>query len=454
MREAFRNLSPPQILVLGFGALIIIGAILLSLPMASVDGNSIGIVDAFFTSTSAVCVTGLVVLDTGTHFTLFGQILIITLIQCGGLGFMTMASLVFLMIGKRITLKERMLLKEALNEFSISSVVKLVRMVIIVTFSIELIGALIFSIRFIPQFGLSKGIYFSIFHSISAFCNAGFDLMGGFNSFIGYVDDTLINFVMIILITLGGLGFVVLSDIYLKFKDWKIHRLKLHTKIVLVSSLTLILIGLFIYFPLELNNPKTLGKLSTKGKILAGIFQSVTPRTAGLSTIDQNNLTLGSKFLTMILMFIGASPAGTGGGVKTTTAFVVFLLMSSVAKGQEDITFMKRRVDKGIVLRAVTLFFGGLLLVIFVTLLLLIVESGNGNIMTFENILYEAFSAFGTVGLGTGVTPHLTSISRIILIFAMFAGRVGLMTVMYAIANRMTKYHSRIRYSKENIMIG
>jgi len=454
MKESFRNLSPPQILVLGFLTLIIVGAILLSFPFASVDGQPLNIVDALFTSTSAVCVTGLVVLDTGTHFTLFGQIIIITLIQCGGLGFMTMASLIFLMVGKRITLKERMLLKEALNEFSISSVVKLVRMVIFVTFSIEIIGAIFFAIRFIPQFGVSKGIYFSIFHSISAFCNAGFDLMGGFNSFIAYVDDGLVNIVMITLITLGGLGFVVLSDIYRKILNWHNYRLKLHTKIVLIASLSLLLIGFAIYYPLELNNPKTLGLLSSRGKFWGGVFQSVTPRTAGLSTIDQNNLTLGSKFLTMILMYIGASPAGTGGGVKTTTAFIVFLLIKSVVQGHDDVTFLQRRIDQGTVKRAVTLLFGGLFLVIVVALSLIILESGTSAVMTFENILFEAFSAFGTVGLGTGVTPYLTSTSRIILIFAMFAGRVGLMTVMYAIANRMIKYHTRIRYTKENIMIG
>jgi trk system potassium uptake protein len=454
MRQLFRSLSPPQILILGFLTFILIGAILLSLPFASVDNQSIGIVDALFTSTSAVCVTGLVVLDTGTHFTLFGQIVIITLIQCGGLGFMTMASLIFLLVGKRITLKERILLKEALNEFSISSVVRLVRNIILVTISIELVGAIFFAFRFIPELGFIKGVYFSIFHSISAFCNAGFDLMGGFNSFIAYVDDPLANIVMIILITLGGLGFVVMTDIVRKFKAWKTYRLKLHTKIVLVASAILILVGLALYFPLELNNPKTLGNLSTKGKVLGGIFQSVTPRTAGFSTIDQNSLTLGSKFLTMILMYIGASPAGTGGGVKTTTAFVIMLLVSSVIKGQDDITFMKRRIDKGTVLRAVTLFFGGFFLVITVTLLLLIIEGGTSEVMIFENILFEAFSAFGTVGLGTGVTPLLQPISRIILTVAMFAGRVGLMTVMYALANRMNKYQTRIRYTQENVMIG
>jgi len=246
----------------------------------------------------------------------------------------------------------------------------------------------------------------------------------------------------------------VLSDIYRKTLNWNRYRLRLHTKIVLIASLSLLIIGFAVYFPLELNNPETLGKLSTKGKIWGGIFQSVTPRTAGLSTIDQSNLTYGSKFLTMIMMYIGASPAGTGGGVKTTTAFVIFLLIKSVVQGHDDVTFMKKRIDQGTIMRAVTLLFGGLFLVILVALSLIIIESGNGGVMTFENIMFEAFSAFGTVGLGTGITPYLTQASRIILIFAMFAGRVGLMTVMYAIANRMIKHHSRIRYTKENIMIG
>jgi len=326
--------------------------------------------------------------------------------------------------------------------------------VLIVTFSIELIGAVILSFRFIPEFGISAGIYRSVFHSISAFCNAGFDIMGGFKSFSNYVADPLINLTFIALIVLGGLGFVVLIDIYNKFINWRKARLSLHTKLVLISSAVLIMIGLVLYFSLELKNPKTLQGLSTKGKIFSGIFQSITPRTAGFSTIDQGQLTTGSKFLTMILMFIGASPAGTGGGIKTTTAVVVFLLITSVVKGSQDITVMKRRIRKDIVLRAVTLFVGGLSLVVFMTMLLLIIESGKGGIFTFENILFESFSAFGTVGLGTGITPYLEPLSRIVVIISMFAGRVGLMTVMYAIASRMSKHEDKIKYTEDNVMVG
>jgi len=447
-------MHPSQVLVLGFILLITIGTILLSMPIASITGHSIGTIDALFTSTSAVCVTGLVVLDTGTDFTLFGQIVILTLIQAGGLGFMTLASLIFILIGKRITLRERILIKESLNEFSISSVVRLVEIVLIVTFSIELIGAVLLSFRFIPMFGVANGIYRSVFHSISAFCNAGFDLMGGFKSFSDYVADPLINIVFISLIVFGGLGFVVIIDVYNKLTNWKKSRLSLHSKLVLNSSIILVLIGLVVYFSLELSNPNTLGGVSTKGKIFGGIFQAITPRTAGFSTIDQGQLTSGSKFLTMILMFIGASPAGTGGGIKTTTAVVVFLLITSVVKGHQDITVMKRRIRKDVVLRAVTLFVGGLSLVVLVTMLLLIIENGRGGIFTFENILFEAFSAFGTVGLGTGITPFLKPLSRVVIILAMFSGRVGLMTVMYALANRMSKYEDKIKHTEENVMVG
>jgi len=310
------------------------------------------------------------------------------------------------------------------------------------------------SFQFIPEFGIAGGIYRSVFHSISAFCNAGFDLMGGFKSFSEYAANPIINITFISLILLGGLGFVVLIDVFNKIRNWKKSRLSLHTKLVLITSAVLIAVGLVVYFSLELKNPNTLQGLSRRGKVFAGIFQSITPRTAGFSTIDQGQLKSGSKFLTMILMFIGASPAGTGGGIKTTTFVVVFLLIASVAKGFQDITVMKRRIRKDIVLRAVTLFVGGLLLVVFVTMLLLIIENGKGGIFTFENILFEAFSAFGTVGLGTGITPYLEPLSRIVIIFSMFAGRVGLMTVMYAMASRMSKHEDKIRHTEENVMVG
>lgn len=454
MTEKTNRLHPSQVLVLGFTTLIIVGAALLSLPAASADGHSVSAIDALFTATSAVCVTGLVVLDTGTQFSMFGQIVILLLIQTGGLGFMTMASLIFLLIGKQITLRERILIKESLNEFKISSMVRLVKTVLQFTFSIELLGAGLLSFRFIPQFGVGEGIYRSIFHSISAFCNAGFDLNGGFKSFSDYAADPLINFTFMGLIILGGLGFVVVFDIVNKLKNLKTARLALHSKLVLYASGILIITGLIGYFALEFSNPNTLGALSPKGKVLAGMFQAITPRTAGFSTIDQGQLTIGSKLLTMVLMFIGASPAGTGGGIKTTTAVVVFLLIVSVASGKEEITVMKRRISRQITLRAITLFVGGLVLVMAVTFLLVIIESGKGGLFTFENIMFEAFSAFGTVGLGTGITPYLQPLSRIVVIFTMFAGRVGLLTVMYALANRMHRTDTEVRYNEENVMIG
>jgi len=454
MKDTIKKLHPSQVLLIGFITLILVGTLLLSFPAASVTGESVGFVDAMFTSTSAVCVTGLVVLDTGTDFTLFGQIVILVLIQCGGLGFMTMASLIFFIIGKRITLRERIIIKEALNELNIASGVQLVKMVLIFTFTIEALGAILLSLRFIPQFGLAGGIYRSVFHSISAFCNAGFDLMGGFKSFSDYVADPLINFTFMGLIIIGGLGFVVVFDLFQKIFKWKKVRLSLHTKLVLIASGILIALGLVVFFSLELSNPDTLKNLSPKGKILAGLFQAVTPRTAGFSTIDQAQLKPGSKFLTMILMFIGASPAGTGGGIKTTTMVVVTLLIATVAQGRDRITVMKKRIKNDVTLRAVALFVGGLTLVVVVAFLLLEIESGKGGLFVFENILFEAFSAFGTVGLGTGITPYLEPISRIIIAIAMFAGRVGFLTVMYALANRMNPYEARLKYTEENIMIG
>ena len=341
------SMEPARVMVIGFGILILFGAIILNLPISTQKGESIGFLNALFTSTSAVCVTGLVVVDTGTYWSEFGQFVIITLIQTGGLGFMTIATMFSLLTRKRINLRERLLIQESLNQVDLSGLVKLTRYIIMMTFAIEGIGALLLSMVYIPRFGLGKGIWYSIFHSISAFCNAGFDLMGPvsgqYSSLTYFVDSTLINVVICGLIILGGIGFPVLLDV---INNKKYSKLNVHSKIVINTTGILILIGFLFIFIAEFNNKDTLGTLNIKEKFLSSLFQSVTLRTAGYNTIDLTLLSESTLFLMLILMLIGASPASTGGGLKTTTIATLFLTVKSFIIGKEDIEVYQRRIKK------------------------------------------------------------------------------------------------------------
>ncbi|MGO1713423.1 MAG: TrkH family potassium uptake protein, partial [Senegalia sp. (in: firmicutes)] len=312
--------NPAQVLVLGFATLIFIGATLLNLPMASADGRSIGFIDAFFTSASAVCVTGLVVVNTAVHWSLFGKILILFLIQIGGLGFMTMATLVPLVIGKKITLKDRLIMQEELNQFSLSGVVKLTRYIIISTLVIEGIGTILLSFKFIPEYGIGKGLWYSVFHAISAYCNAGFDIIG--NSLESFVTSPIINGTISLLVILGGIGYSVYLDIS---NTRKFRKLTLHTKVVLVMTFALLLVGFLIFLVVEYNNPQTIGNLSFGSKVMTSFFQSVLPRTAGFNSVSMAGVTNATAFMIIILMFIGGSPGSTAGGIKTTTIGVVIL---------------------------------------------------------------------------------------------------------------------------------
>ena len=451
------KLHPTQIIIAGFLALIIFGAVLLSLPISTVDGQGISFLDASFTSTSAVCVTGLVVVDTGTTFTMFGQIVILFLIQIGGLGFMTITTFVFILVGKRITLSERMIIKEALNEFDLSGLVKMILKVLIVTFSMELLGALIFATRFVPEFGI-RGVYYSIFHSVSAFCNAGFDVLGAvsgeFSSMAAFISDPVINITLIFLIIMGGLGFVVVTEIFSLTRIKEKRRLSRYSRLVLVTTAVLIGVGLIAVFSLELSNAQTLGSADTASKIFGGVFQAITPRTAGFSTIDQGAMMPATKMITIILMFIGASPAGTGGGIKTTTIAIALLYAFSGIKGRKDVTVMKRRIAQETIKRAITITVLGIVFIFGASFMLLAIEGQRGGLFSFENIFFEAFSAFGTVGLSAGITPMLSRSSRVIIMVIMFIGRVGLMTLTLALANRTQKKNAKIRYPEERFMVG
>lgn len=447
------RLTPPQFLVLGYAAIILIGSCLLSLPLSSSDGNSLPFIDAFFTATSATCVTGLVVIDTGTQFSIFGQIVIAALIQIGGLGFMSMATLFAFVLRKNITLKQRLILQEGLNQGSLEGIVRLVRKVILYSLTIEGMAAVIFTIRWSYDLGFKKSLYFGIWHSISFFNNAGFDLFGSitgpFSSLTGYVGDFTTNFVTMSLIILGGLGFVVLSDL-LELKTSKKHslkRLSLHSKIVLSMSGFLIIFGALTIFIFEYTNTKTMGSLNLGDKVIASFFQSVTSRTAGANTVDIGALRQATQFFMILLMFIGASPGSVGGGIKTTTFAVLIGSVIAMIRGKEDIVFFHFRLAKDRILKAVTLTMLALFLVILVAMLLSITEN-----QPFLSVLFEATSAFGTVGLSTGITAGLTTFGKIIICLTMFAGRLGPLTLTYALQPKREK--ELFRYPEGKVTIG
>lgn len=439
----FFRFSPTQILALGFVAIILIGTLLLSLPISTSRGTSMGFIDALFQATSAVCVTGLTVVNTAQALSIFGQIITIILIQIGGLGFMTMATMIFLIAGKRITLRERLIIQEALNHFSIQGVVKLTKNILATTFILEGIGAVFLAFRFIPMFGWIKGIYFSIFHSISAFCNAGFDLMG--NSLLDFSGDILINFTIMALIILGGLGFTVMGDVFhhkFQFRKWS-----LHSKLVILSTIILLLSGFLFFFIMEYNN--VLANFSFKDKLIASMFHSVTVRTAGFYSIPLEEISEASKFFTIILMFIGASPASTGGGIKTVTAMVIILTVKSVIEGKDDIEVFRRRIPYAIANRALAITVISLGVLIFVTIIFSIMEP-----YPFIDLLFQTSSALGTVGVASFDNSKLSNISKLLTILCMYTGRVGPLTLTLALAKRQSSNKNLIHYPEDRIMVG
>ena len=444
------SLAPTKIIVLSFAAIILIGAILLTLPEASRDGKSIGFLNALFTATSATCVTGLVVVDTYRHWTIFGQLVIISLIQAGGLGIVTLATFFSVLLGRKMSLRSMVLAQESISHFSFEGVVRLVSRVVMVTFGIELLGALLLSSRFVPQYG-PKGFYLGLFHSVSAFCNAGFDLMGiagkgDFISLTQYNNDPIVLYTIAGLIVLGGLGFVVWKDLY----DYRKKRyLLLHTKIVLVITLLLIILGTILFFTFESNNPATMGKLDFVGKVNSAVFQSITPRTAGFNSIDEGGMKEISKFLTVILMFIGAAPGSTAGGIKVTTFGVLIFAILSQIRGSDETILFHKRVPFSIVNKALAIAGFGAVLVLTVTSIVLAIED-----KPFLNVLFEVTSAFGTVGLTTGLTPTLHSASKLLLILTMFLGRVGPVTFAIALTLRSHKTDTDIIHPEGKVIVG
>lgn len=440
-----RHLTQTQFIVYGFIAIILIGALLLCTPIASRTHTATPFLDSLFTTVSSTCVTGLVVVDTYVHWSLFGQIVILFLIQIGGLGFITIGVLFSLILRRKIGLKTRGLMQESVNTIKIGGIIRLARKIIRGTLLIEGAGAILLSIRFSFDFGVPKGIYYGIFHSISAFCNAGFDLMGvngEFNSLCDYAGDPWVNIVIMSLIVIGGIGFVVWDDI--SINKFKFRKYSFHTKIVLVTTLFLIVSSSTLFYIVEYDN--TMEGMNVGERILASMFSAITARTAGFNTIDTGSLKGASLLLTCILMFIGGSPGSTAGGIKTTTFFVLMVNLFANMRGGKSGIF-RRRFEDGAIKKASMVFILNLVLCMMAMFVILAITN-----LAFSDIMFEVFSAMGTAGMSTGVTRDLNEGARCIIMLLMFCGRVG--SLSFALSFLQKKKVPPVCYPQEKISIG
>lgn len=437
-----RLASPPFILVIGYLLIIAVGTLLLMLPISNHSGHAPHWIVSLFTSVSAACVTGLVVVDVNSTYTVFGETVILVLMQLGGLGFMTLATLFALLMGRRLSLKDRLLLKEAINADSMEGIVRIIRKVLIFSFTIQAIAAIVLALRWMREMPVGQAIYYGIFHSVSLFNNGGFDLFG--SSFQQYAGDFVFNTIASVLVISGGLGFLVLSDL---FDFRRLRRLTLHSKMVLSVSGALIVLGALVLFIFEFTNVRTLGSLDWEGKVYASVFQSVSTRSSGTSTVDISGLRQASQFFIMLLMIIGASPGSTGGGIKTTTFLLMIGALLAVIRGQKEIVFFRHRVPRDIMMRSLTIIILALFIFSIVVMLLLMTEDAP-----FLALAFEAASAIGTVGLSVGVTPGLSDAGKLIICVTMFIGRIGPLTIAYAIRPRSTK--TLYRRPEGHIVIG
>ena len=446
MQLTKRRFTNSQSIILGFLCIILIGALLLMLPISTKDGQKTTFLGALFTSVSSTCVTGLVVYDTFTHWTLFGQLVLLTLIQIGGLGFITIGTFVMIALRKKIGLSRRTLIQESLSTLQIRGSVRLVRRIILGTLLFEGVGAILLSVRFVKDMGILEGVYYGIFHSVSAFCNAGFDLMGftgKYSSFCSYYNDPIIVLTLSALIIIGGIGFVVWEDLYINKRHVK--RYHFQTKVVLLTTAILVFGGIGLFLLFERNN--LFAEMNTGNKLLSALFCAVTPRTAGFNTVDTASLSSGGFFTTIVLMFIGGSPGSTAGGIKTTTVFVIVLYIRSYLLRQKDCLAFKRRMDADAVKKASIVVFINLLLAVVGCMVILSVQN-----LPLTDVLFEVFSAGGTVGMSTGVTRQLNEISRIVIMLLMFFGRMGSLTFAMSFTER--RKTAEIRYPEEQITVG
>ncbi|OMF24430.1 Ktr system potassium transporter B [Paenibacillus sp. FSL H8-0548] len=439
------KMNPPLLILIVFFFLIWIGALLLTLPQASVSGESIGLIDALFTATSAICVNGLVVVDTGSVFSTFGQVLIMIMIQVGGLGFMTFGVMVAIILGKKIGLKQRLIIQQTTHSTSAQGLVKLSLYMVLIAFAFEALATVILTLRWQEEIGWGQAAYYALFHSVSAFNNAGFALWS--DSLSSFAGDPVVNLTIILLFVIGGLGYLVVVDLFRK-RSWR--KLSLHTKVVLLASAILSAAGFLVLFFLESWNPATFGQLGAGERVLVAFFQGVTPRSAGFNTIDIGNMLAASQFFVIILMFIGAASGGTGGGIKINTLVVLVLATINTFRGGGQIHAFERKIAEETVIRALAVVMSSLAAVLVITLLLTISEGMLED--HFLEVLFEATSAFSTTGLSMGLTNELSPAGKVIVTFTMFAGRLGPLTLAFALAQK--KRSSKIGYAEDHILIG
>ena len=436
--------NPPVTLMLSFLLVILFGAILLMLPVSSKLKTVTPFMDALFTATSATCVTGLVVVDTGTHFSFFGQMVILMLIQIGGLGIMTISTVFAIILGQRINLKLENIMYQVVGGSYAVNVFQLLKSIVLVTLVIESVGTLLLFARFAQDFQPMKALFLALFHAVSAFCNAGFSPLG--NNLVSYVDSFMVNMVITALIIAGGLGFSVIIDLqHHALKKDRARKLNLHTKIVLVTTAFLLVLGFTVFYLAEYNG--AMRGFSIHRRILSSWFQSVTLRTAGFNTIDLSQIGKASVLISIVLMFIGASPGSTGGGIKTTSFAVLTLSVISLLKGKRHISVFKRRIHEYNFREATGLIMLSITIILVVLFFLMLVEPH-----AFDKLLFEAVSAFGTVGLTLGITPQLTVIGKLLITVLMYVGRIGPLTMIYAFSTRAKQIN--INYAEEKIPIG
>lgn len=444
-------LNPAKILALGFLLIILAGAALLLLPFSAQQGIRITPLQALFTATSAVCVTGLTVVDTVSHYSTFGELVIITLIQLGGLGFMLFATSALVLAGRRITLRNRVLLHETMSMPGLSGTVRTTLKFMAIVFAVELAGSILLAVRFVPIYGFWKGAYYGVFHAVSAFCNAGFDLFGSAGSLSQFHNDPHVLLTISGLIIIGGLGFAVLADIITH--GFRFKKMNLHSKIVLLTTACLLLFGTVFFCLTEWNNQNTLAQnqAGAGSQVMNAWFQSTTSRTAGYYSFSQAMLSDAGKLFTTFLMFIGASPASTGGGIKTTTLFVLLALVRSVFYGKQDVNVFKKRLQLALIRTTLSIFLISLALLAVGSILLAVFEAGKG--MSVIDLVFEEASALATVGLSAIGTDKLSQPSQIWLIILMYFGRVGPLTMMLSLPRRLASAQG-IRYPEEQIIVG
>lgn len=457
-KEKFKT---TQILVLGFILIIFLGGVILSLPVSSKDNTFTPFLDCLFTATSATCVTGLVVVPTAEHWSIFGQIVILLLIQVGGLGFITVMMTALILAGKKITLKERLVIQESFSLSQHSGLVRFIKFLVKFTLLIELTGAFVLTLRFLPDYGLVEAVGMGIFHSVSAFCNAGFDIIGT-SSMIPYAEDVTVNLTIMLLVVMGGLGFPVWLELIrlskgfknkeFTFKQW-VKKISLHSKLALTSTVILIFSGALITFLIEYNNSATMGEYSLKGKILASFFHSVVLRTAGFVSMDYGGLTGASKFISIILMMIGGSPCGTAGGIKTIPIAVIIIAIISLIKDNDSMQAFNRSISFKILQKSLAVVMLMLSILSLATIALCLTEVNMPANFEVVDLMFEVASALGTVGSTVGVTPHLSSIGKIIIITCMFIGRVGPITIAISFMTS-NKNKNKIHYPGEDVLVG